>query len=115
VSFDIQLQHVDGEVLLRVAGDLNLNEAATFRQALIDGLQPGTGMQLDLSQVSAIDLSAMQLLCSAHHTGRKRDAAVRVVNMPERLWETARAAGFDGAMVHCPHRKDNARCLWMKE
>jgi ABC-type transporter Mla MlaB component len=66
---------------------------------------------LDLAGATAIDLAGLQLLCSAHRTSRGGPRTFELRAVPERLRNTACAAGFDARTLVCPYRGDGA-CLW---
>ena len=57
---------------LAIIGDLNIFNAAEQRQRLLDALDTGKEVEVDLSQVSEIDSAGIQLMVAA-----KREAATR--------------------------------------
>lgn len=79
--------------LVRLEGRITLTAAPELQTLLVDGLVSGKPMELDLSRVTEIDITALQLLWSA-----RREAAAKGVRMMCQLSEaaaaTVREAGF---------------------
>jgi anti-anti-sigma factor len=112
-DIEIRVEETDGPRVMYVAGEFCLSSAEKLREALIEALEPGRVTVLDMGGVTAIDLSGLQLLCSAHRTYARSQSGLELRAMPERLWRTACAAGFDAEMAACPFRQDEV-CLWKK-
>jgi len=102
-SGEAHIVYVEGEIRLPGAGDL--------QRVLATTLKVGRRVVLDLAGATVIDLAGLQLLCSAHRTSRAGPSPFELRAAPERLRNTARAAGFDARTLVCPYRRDGA-CLW---
>ncbi|MCM0081350.1 STAS domain-containing protein [Geomonas sp. Red32] len=102
----------DGIEELKVSGGLNIAEAARFREALIDALAaaPKT-LQLNLNEVTEMDLTGLQLLCSAHHSALSAGKSFKIVDQNEVYIRVASEAGFE-RHVGCP-RDNNSSCIWV--
>ena len=55
---------------LRLEGVLTVYEVAELRETLITALEEKDGIVLDLSNVTDIDTTGIQLLCSAYRTAK---------------------------------------------
>ena len=66
----IRVGDAEGRVLMCVEGALRLPNTAELQQALVAALPEGESkpLVLDVSGATDLDLSGMQLLCSAHRT-----------------------------------------------
>lgn len=95
---------------LYAEGDLTVLTAETLRTALLDLLAPGASVSLDTSSITAIDLSGLQLLCSAHRTFRSQNGVFELKGRSKALLESARGSGYDDHSV-CRFRSDG-NCLW---
>ncbi len=100
--------------MVRVRGTMCLPNLEVLRRALLDGLPSGQPATLDLSGVTAIDLSGLQLICSAHRTFRRRRMCFAVTQRPEWLRVAAGAAGYDASTSVCPFRVPGD-CIWAEE
>ena len=77
-----------------LAGELNLSSAEQVRQTLVDSLQSGEPLTLDLATLTDIDLAGLQLLCSAHLSYARRNIALVLREVPPWFPETAKTCGF---------------------
>lgn len=55
---------------LRIEGEMTIYRAAELKQALLDALQPGAVLELDLSGVTDIDSAGLQLLMLTKTTAK---------------------------------------------
>jgi anti-anti-sigma factor len=107
----VRIEESGGRRILRVDGEVCLNTAETLRSALTDALAGGREIVLDLGGVTSADLCALQLLCSAHRTFRKRGSDLTIESASERLRRAAALAGYDARTSICPYRRNDV-CLW---
>lgn len=92
------------ESLLRISGALDLSEAGALHQALSDYLANQSRATLDLSQVEACDVSALQLLCAAHKQALQSNQHFRLVAVSDVVQSTAAALGLSLAeLTGDPH------------
>lgn len=113
---ELRLRVHEGEAgrTICAEGELSIATAARLQTALFDLLQPGSLTVLDASAVTAVDLTGLQLLCSAHRTYLANGAGFRSGGMSEVLRDAAIAAGFEAPHSSCPNRREG-NCLWRFE
>lgn len=72
-----------GSGTLLIEGELTIFNAEEFRLALLDSLTKVNHLVLDVSNVESIDLTGLQLFCSAHRTFcvRGKSVVVKGINV----------------------------------
>jgi anti-anti-sigma regulatory factor len=65
-------------ITVEVAPSITVRSAGVFRQALLDGLEADDQIDLDLAEVTDVDLSFIQMLHAARETARRSGKAVRL-------------------------------------
>ena len=97
---------------LKLSGSVTIREAAVFREALLHGLESASELQMDLCDVTGIDLTGLQLLCASHQSalaGGKRFSINYGSNSA--YLDTVSNAGFHR---HLGCSRDNASsCIWI--
>jgi anti-anti-sigma regulatory factor len=81
--------------VLTLAGDCTIERAAELRKALLQALDSSAHLVVNPENVTAVDLSFLQLLCSAHRTAlrAKRNRALDIAQ-PDKFRRMAQDAGF---------------------
>jgi anti-anti-sigma regulatory factor len=99
---------------LHLQGDLTVDRAVEIKQALIDAMGNASRLHIVLDHITAIDLSALQLICAAHRSAVAADKHLTMEGHRAEVIETmAKDAGFlrqQGCMMQLKHN-----CLWKKE
>jgi anti-anti-sigma factor len=67
------------KIALPMEGELSIYRADELKRALIEPLQPGVCLVVDLSAVSELDTSGLQLLMLAKRTAAKVGAELQLV------------------------------------
>ena len=80
---------------LHFSGACSLAGVEAHRQDLLRALDADGPLVLDLSEVDRVDVSFVQLLVSAARTVAKRNGSIAVVNVPDAVAASFRAAGID--------------------
>lgn len=80
--------------VLSISGDMVIDEALELKSALSDALGKVSSLQIDLSGVSRVDLSSLQLFCSVHTTAVDAEKTVTLTNATESFTRYASDAGF---------------------
>jgi ABC-type transporter Mla MlaB component len=95
---------------LVLAGDLTIQHVAAMRSVLIEALQRVGQLTLDMSGVTDIDVSCMQLLCSAHRTYIGSGKTIEIIKeQPGVVNRVMQAAGFSS---HVCGAGEVLSCLW---
>jgi anti-anti-sigma factor len=100
-------------VVVALDGDVTLQQAEEFRRVLIRALTDADEVSLDMEKVENVDLSCLQLLCSAHRSAVRVTKKLAFSGSPPRaLINAVETAGFSrvtGCRLDC-----DKSCLWMK-
>jgi len=96
-----------------VSGSLTIAQAAQLRDGLLQAFNSGKKVELSLAGVTAFDLTALQLICSAHRTSCQRGMEFTVVGDDlEQFTSVARLAGM---LRHTGCVQDvNCSCIWKR-
>ncbi|MBF0608980.1 MAG: STAS domain-containing protein [Candidatus Magnetobacterium sp. LHC-1] len=87
-------ENEDGSGVLSLTGELIIANAEDVKGALLSALSSARCLQLDVSRVTEVDLSYIQLLCSAHRFAGKRQGQLSFTPQPSELFkEIVRASG----------------------
>jgi len=62
---------------LKIEGEMTIYRAAELKQTLLEALEQGAALDVDLSRVSEIDTTGVQLLLLAQHMAEDRKQALR--------------------------------------
>jgi anti-anti-sigma factor len=109
---DLEMEDSGEMGVLTMDGELTIQRAAELKTALISSLASVEHLVLNLEKVAEVDLSCLQLLCSAHRTSvRSNKRLTWAGNRPESLARTVGDAGF---VRHkgCVLDRDKS-CLWV--
>ena len=103
----------DGNVgILRLAGTLTIEYAERLREALLAALEESVRLTLDCSEVTDVDLSGLQLLCSAHRTASSgRHQLELLLPMPAALHRAFNEVGLVRLRACCSVAPGTP-CLW---
>ncbi|QWV96002.1 STAS domain-containing protein [Geomonas nitrogeniifigens] len=98
--------------VLKVSGGVTICEARDFREALLAALEAAPEVRVDVSALTGIDLTGLQLLCSAHQSAVRRGKSLHVFDGGNATFrEAANGAGFQ-RHTGCP--QDRAcSCIWV--
>ena len=102
----------EGKAILSLDGKLTVDRAADLKDALLKSLKKSDTIEINLTKVSSIDLSCLQLLCSAHRSAAKEGKVLAVKDPASPVFLDARKnAGF---MYSKPCRFVTMEdCLWV--
>lgn len=99
-------------VQLRLGGELTVANGAGLRERLLAAMEASDRVEIDLDQVTAVDLAGLQLLCSAHRTAVEQGKVVTLKDQSAPVLRQVRvSAGF---VFHrsCRFNPD-AACFWV--
>lgn len=101
-----------GTRVLKVAGEVNIVAAGAFKGALIDALSGGSEVQVDVSALTGIDLTGLQLLCAAHQSAGTAGKEFHIVDGGNQTFRDM--AGTAGFRRHTGCAYDRAcSCIWV--
>ena len=99
------------DVLL--SGSLSLGSAAEIRNQLLIALDEADTVNIMLQDVEDIDLSLIQILCSAHRSAHARGKSfIMPESLPDMFTQVIEDAGFKGH-IGCSNSGAEG-CVWKK-
>jgi anti-anti-sigma regulatory factor len=99
---------------LKVTGKVTIEQAAQFKEALISALAEAQDITLEISGVTDLDLSALQLFCSGHRTAVLQGKRLTLLHQGNEVFERVKNdAGFQ-RHIGCD-KDDTNSCLWVEE
>jgi len=101
----------DAKGTLTLKGDLTIQHASRLRELLLEALETTPRMFLHLEEVAEIDLSCLQVLCSAHRTAVALQKEIAITG---RWPEALRVAAEESAFARGNHCRiaATATCFW---
>jgi anti-anti-sigma regulatory factor len=97
--------------ILKFSGDLTIENVLELRNNLLNSLDKAEQLLLTFENVTATDLSFIQLLCSAHRTAVRSEKNLKLDNhRPDVLKAAVRETGFireKGCVLDT-----QASCIW---
>jgi anti-anti-sigma regulatory factor len=97
--------------ILSIEGEVTLPKAGEFKASLKEAFGAADHIEVDLRGVSELDLSCLQLLCSAHRTSVRLNKGFAIASpRPEVLHQWVERAGLT-RHVGCPQDLHHT-CLW---
>ena len=108
----IKLEQENDKTCLYLEGEMTINNAEAFRDNLLLSLKQSNLVEIDFEAVTAVDLTCLQLICSAHRFAVEsgKDVVIKDNSLPP-LREARIRAGFD-FQKSCGFNPSH-ECLWM--
>jgi anti-anti-sigma regulatory factor len=98
--------------IVLLEGDLTLPEAPEIRTAFMKALVEADDVLICFGNVRELDLSCLQLLCSAHRSAARLKKRVRFEgDIPKKLYDAADNAGYSH-LKGCKFDTGKS-CLWI--
>lgn len=92
----MQVKRLKDRVRLTLEGAVTVNRAADLRDALLKSLAQGDNIEVDCEQVTEVDLTFLQLMCSAHRSARAAKKVLTIVDREKSaIGDTVVRAGFN--------------------
>lgn len=110
---DIQRIRSGNKELVSISGDLTVPHANTLKTVLLEALKNAEAIVLAMDQVTGLDVSFPQLVCSAHRTAASLGKELTITGLDqERLAQLLLQAGF---MRHTGCAENTRKtCLWLR-
>ena len=97
---------------LKVTGSVTIAQASLFKDALLGALEAADELQVDLSGVSALDLTGLQLLCAAHQSAEQAGKRFQLTEGGNETF--IKVVGEAGFRRHVGCSRDNTcSCIWV--
>lgn len=98
--------------IVRLRGNLTVEHAQELKHVLLDALQDSERIVIELEGITDVDLSFLQLLCSAHRTSMKLGRELTLFGDRSEIFKMAVSdAGFP-RILGC-HEDPDRGCLWI--
>lgn len=96
--------------VLRLAGRLGIEHANELKNALVEALESGQGLELNVSAVEFADLACVQVLCAAHRSfvNAKRHIALGG-SIPDGLGRSLKDMAIEASVCEPCYTSE---CLW---
>ncbi|HVN97187.1 MAG TPA: STAS domain-containing protein [Syntrophorhabdaceae bacterium] len=111
---DCVVEKNNNETILHLSGELQIEYAAQLRSLLADSLREADLVKIDLSSVTAADISCLQLFCAAHKTSLAANKLLDLIGIPSTAFkDLARRTGCIRSSGCNPDK--GTSCLWSEE
>ena len=108
---DIVIEERGSTEILHLSGELVVRHANRLSSGLVAALNGAESVEIDLSSVTEVDISCLQLLCAAHKTATRQHRLLRVdgpcPDVFKRVLSTAGYLRQTGCVLGTSHT-----CLW---
>ena len=85
----------DKQCVVRLEGEIDISSAEELKAMLVAAISSRKELQINLEATTDLDVTAIQLLCSAALEAEKTGRSLRVVHLPESVRNNVREMGFD--------------------
>lgn len=108
----LQDPQVAGRQIVTVAGSATIGQAYAVREALLEALELTGDLLVDVSGLTGIDLTSLQLFCAAHQSAEKSGKKFQVIDKGnETFLKVVAEAGFQ-RHVGCACDTTSS-CIWV--
>ncbi len=90
-------EQVGDELVLSLEGEIGIADAVRLREELVGAFDRAGQVTVDLAGAEDMDTAAIQLLCAAEHTARKRKKAFSLRNTSEGVLQSVGLLGLGEA------------------
>lgn len=98
----LEANNQEGTARISLEGECTITRAEELKSTFQEALKQYDRVELDLSGLTSVDLSFLQLLCSAQHSFAAADKNLLAVSSPAQvLAATAAESGFNQACTNC--------------
>jgi anti-anti-sigma regulatory factor len=100
--------------VVSLSGAMTIENIGELKSGLLKAFSFGKDVQLSLKGVTEVDLTGLQLLCSAHRTSIARELHFSVTGAAGEV--VSSVADLTGMMRHAGCASDiNGTCVWKKK
>ncbi len=91
----ITLDRRESGCLVRLDGIIDISLASELKEALLHALESGREVQIELDEVTELDVTALQVLWAADQSARESGTRLTIYKqIPENVLETMKLAGL---------------------
>ena len=109
---DVEMIQSAETSVLKLTDSWTIERANELKGALLDALKSGESIVIDLEGLTCLDLSAMQLFCSAHRTSLRLGKHLALHGQESETFKRVlRDAGF--VRTSGCHSDPDKKCLWI--
>lgn len=110
---ECEINRADSTAELALLGDVTIEDVAVLRDALLEQYSMVDELIVNMSGVSQIDLTCLQLFCSYHLAAIKGGKTISLLNISGPTRSALVSLGF---IRHVGCRNDsNHNCLWVEK
>jgi len=110
---ECNIEQSEDKTVVTLEGDLTIVHAARLKKVLQEAIDNARHVEMKIENVTDMDLSCLQLLCSAHRTSKSMDRSISIAgSRPGILKEVIKEAGFPHEKG-CRHDPKDG-CLWIE-
>jgi ABC-type transporter Mla MlaB component len=111
---DFKVDQSGEKSTVTINGDLSIGNAVALHGILVSALEDARQIEVTFQNVAEVDLSCLQLLCSAYRTAEAEDKCFCLDgNCPESVVRAVQEAGFS-PYSECGSQCEKG-CLWPSE
>lgn len=108
---DLEITRSGAASVLKLKGNWTVERAVELKPSLLEALNSSEHILIDIEDLEEADLSALQLLCRAHHESIRLGKQLAFQTLKsESLRRTVRDAGLVRT-IGC-HKNPKIGCLW---
>lgn len=109
----VKITRNKGMTKAAVTGAMTIERVAELRQGLLKAFEPGKPVVVSVTGVTEVDLTGLQLLCSAHRTSSARGVGFELEGFE--AGPVAAVAKLAGMLRHTGCAQDACgTCIWKK-
>jgi len=92
---DLKIDEGGSLGVLTLEGEITITEAGELKKALLEGLNRAKQLLVEIENITALDLTCLQLLCSAERSYPEKEKVITFSGkIPEAFRNTAEKAGY---------------------
>jgi anti-anti-sigma regulatory factor len=111
-TMDVGIMRSAEASVLKLVGNWTIERANELKGALLEALNSAESIVIDLEGLTCLDLSAMQLFCSAHRTSLRLGKHLALHGQESETFKRVlRDAGF--VRTSGCHSDPDKKCLWI--
>ena len=112
MDFQIEESTKTGKLILN--GDLGIQQAASLKDQLLNIQESVEHLSLDIQGVTGLEVSVLQIFCSAHRTFMKLHKEITISGSLPPAWTDVLEVGGFARGKGCSVDRNNT-CLWVKK